>query len=237
MLQSGGSMSARLLNEFLSGRAPAMRTKWREWLKISEIKVCEKWLGARMKSTWIFLLEMEMKCEFFDSDANWFWALAGIFWWWNGFLWAVSALMESLRAHFISIIRACVRTKQRKITTASKDAAKFLWLSLLSRQLNLLRKLCVYYILCVCTVVQLSFGWTHCMKLLDNAKITLAHLGAHKHTLVWIYLLPGVLLRIFNDSKMRSLILQLMHVYEFMNDAIILTRDSSDASSSFLSKS
>jgi mannose-1-phosphate guanylyltransferase len=46
-----------------------------------------------------------------------FWALSGAFFWWNGFLWAVSALMESLRAHFISIIRACVRTKQRKITT------------------------------------------------------------------------------------------------------------------------
>jgi len=27
----------------------------------------------------ILFLEMEMRCEFFDVDANWFWALAGFF--------------------------------------------------------------------------------------------------------------------------------------------------------------
>jgi hypothetical protein len=41
--------------------------------------VCEKrWVRMRNEHEILFL-EMEMRCEFFDVDANWFWALAGFF--------------------------------------------------------------------------------------------------------------------------------------------------------------
>jgi hypothetical protein len=87
---------------------------------------------------------------------------------------------------------------------------------------------CVYITLCVHGGVQLSFGSTHCMKLLDNAKITLAHLEAHSthaDTSIVPGVFPGEFLMIPNEISF----LQLMHVYEFMNDAIILNRDSSNA--------